>query len=574
MQLNAGHGISLARLKKRRTKAALVLVFITALFLRIHYINCVGFFYDTALLSRGTLKMIGEAGYLNARGYYLTDHPTTRSYPVGPLIFYLLTPPHLMSANPLLTASYMALLNTAAVVLYYLLAKRLFGQRVGLLAGMLYAVSPLSVLFSRMAYNYSFMQLFTVIYLFSLMRVSVEGKSRYIASLLVSMTALIELGQLCFTLSPAAVIVLAVFRPKLNVRYLVLGVILSLIVLVPHLYWDFEHDFHDIKNLFDYGRSNAGTLQSKVTGERFIEYVERQLSMGAAGQMQYQLGYAVYDFYERVDDSVKRGLEAEYYLLLVSMVYVCIYAAVFAARNIRCMLSNLCDIKGRCGLAESDVCTLVAVLFVLSLTLGFMLAATPDNKLLLPRYYVLFLPALYLAAAVFASDIFSLLQVRLGGVGGFVAEKGLPLIRALFLMLMSYILLSNIQFIISYRMFLHEYDYPYGWLTSEPGLPYLFNAAAVEFMRYDSTSRGCSTFTFSEALGQSGRTCSLPALEYTAEDVYNLPVRDPQPRGNFHYFVFAGRPPLGLGGRYNQSIGPFTIYPQNAVFPNRVGACS
>lgn len=67
----------------------------------------------------------------------------------APMNVYILSLPYIFSSDPLVATQYIGLLNVLGVVMAYALARRYYGPGGAIVAGLLYAVAPWSVLYSR-----------------------------------------------------------------------------------------------------------------------------------------------------------------------------------------------------------------------------------------------------------------------------------------------------------------------------------------------------------------------------------------------------------------------------------------
>src|SRR5512136_2040 len=75
----------------------------------------------------------------------------------APFSVYVIVPPFLLTSDPTLATLYIGLLGVVAVLLVYLLARRYYGPLAAVVAGLLYAVSPWAVVFSRKIWAQDFL---------------------------------------------------------------------------------------------------------------------------------------------------------------------------------------------------------------------------------------------------------------------------------------------------------------------------------------------------------------------------------------------------------------------------------
>lgn len=150
---------------KQREFLILLLILILAAFFR---------FYKLA----ESFYFISDAGRdAQAAFKIIIDHKLTLIGPrasvagffLGPFYFYLITIPlWLFKMDPISLAYFASFLGVLAVFLIYLVAKNLFDSLAGLVAAFLYAISPMIIDHSRMAWNPSPVPLFTLLLLLGL----------------------------------------------------------------------------------------------------------------------------------------------------------------------------------------------------------------------------------------------------------------------------------------------------------------------------------------------------------------------------------------------------------------------
>ena len=104
---------------------------------------------DLAPLRYDDVDVLSRARDVLERGLTLTGPLTSWGVPDPPGSVYLMLPAALAPSPPTAAVIWVGLLNVAAVVLTYLLAERFHGRAVAFAAGLLFAVNPWAVYFSR-----------------------------------------------------------------------------------------------------------------------------------------------------------------------------------------------------------------------------------------------------------------------------------------------------------------------------------------------------------------------------------------------------------------------------------------
>lgn len=164
----------------------------------------------------------------------------------GPLFIYLLAPIlWLFNFNPLSGAYLTIFIDILAVLMIFKLAKDFFNEETGLMTSLLYAVSPLVVVYSRLPYHISPIPLATLLFMWSVYKL-ITGKTKFFV------WAWFFFGLLWnFELSTAIFALIFIwlwfdYKWKLKPRYFVGGIMVLLITLSPKIIYDFQHGFTQI----------------------------------------------------------------------------------------------------------------------------------------------------------------------------------------------------------------------------------------------------------------------------------------------------------------------------------------
>lgn len=143
--------------------------------------------------------------------------------------------------NPLAGGYFVGGLGVLGVLGVYLLGKKLFSAKVGLLAAFFYATSPLIIIFDRFPYHLSLVSFFTILFFLFLYFSFTNPKAFLIASLLLGLLMQLELSNL--VLLPVWVIILLELRQKINIKILILSLLAFLIPWTPKIVYDINNGF-------------------------------------------------------------------------------------------------------------------------------------------------------------------------------------------------------------------------------------------------------------------------------------------------------------------------------------------
>src|SRR5262249_2161667 len=189
----------------------------------------------------------------------------TNAY-LGPLYFYLIAVPFLFTAHPLAAVVAMALVNAVAIVLLYRFAARYFGVPVALTASALFAVFPLAVVSARVLWNPALIPLFTIVFIGALYAVIVDGRSRPVIAAFGALAVLTQLHMATIALGAVALIAGALFRPRVRLRDAALGAAAFLAPYAPSLFYEFFHDFANLRAFASAAMPNQGPTGSAALG--------------------------------------------------------------------------------------------------------------------------------------------------------------------------------------------------------------------------------------------------------------------------------------------------------------------
>ncbi len=230
--------------KKKVSVIFILLIFFTSFLLRIYKINDLMYF-------------IGDQGwfYLSARSFILE-----KSIPLvgiasshvwvhqGPFWTYILSVIFtLFGFNPLAPGYFSAFLDAICVVLVYYISLKLYSQKVAIFSSILYAFSPYIILSSRMPYHTSLIPLFTLLFFYFLVKVSLKKiESVPLVILFLSILYNFELATQVLWLVFASVVFInfKYIKSHMNKKLFVSSIACFVFPLIPVIIYDFSHGFN------------------------------------------------------------------------------------------------------------------------------------------------------------------------------------------------------------------------------------------------------------------------------------------------------------------------------------------
>ncbi|OGH23758.1 MAG: hypothetical protein A2958_03335 [Candidatus Levybacteria bacterium RIFCSPLOWO2_01_FULL_38_13] len=207
-----------------------------------------------------TMEFIGDQGwfYLSARDLLLTGNiplvGITSSHTwlhQGPLWTYILSLIFLISNfNPVAPAYFTAIFSVLSTFLIYRVGTILFSRQTGLVSGLLYAVSPLTVLHSRMPYHTTLIPFFSLLFILFIYK-WLSGKAMFFPAVILVLSILynLELSTTSLWIVLVLFMVYGIYKKKQfvsklkNPKIILLSIIGFIVPMLPILIYDFNHGF-------------------------------------------------------------------------------------------------------------------------------------------------------------------------------------------------------------------------------------------------------------------------------------------------------------------------------------------
>ncbi len=238
------------------TRVALVAIMLLAAYLRLGNLELTEFKLDEAhvcsraaeFLASGLPPLVGIGSSVGAAN--------------PPLFTYLMAIPVSLSRNPAVIAGFMALLNLGAVLGCYLLARKHFGEKVGLIATLLFAVSPWAVFYSRKIWAQDLLPPFIGLFFAAIFSTIVKRKPRQLILVLLWLACLIQLHLSALALIPLVVLLLLVFKARINLVPLLVGLLVFALIFAPYIYYDATHGWTNLRTFIEASRG-PGTFDLK-----------------------------------------------------------------------------------------------------------------------------------------------------------------------------------------------------------------------------------------------------------------------------------------------------------------------
>lgn len=238
------------KLKDQKTLFILLIgTLILACFLRFYKLSA----YMTFLGDEGRDAIVIK-NMIDNHHFPLIGPPTSvGNIYLGPLYYYMmLLPMAVFGLSPVAAAGLDAAIGVATVALIYYLGKIWFGRPAGLVASYLYAISSVTIIYSRSSWNPNPAPLFALISIFSLHKLHKAGNFLWLILTGLAIGAALQMHYLAVILILIAFIlwlyeIIQRHFSKLKSQHIVggtLGGIVSFIAFMSPLFWfDLRHNF-------------------------------------------------------------------------------------------------------------------------------------------------------------------------------------------------------------------------------------------------------------------------------------------------------------------------------------------
>lgn len=172
---------------------------------------------------------------------------------LGPLYYYMMgVTMAIFGLNPIAAAGMVAFIGVLTILIIYYLTKTWFGRLAGLVAAFLYAISPVTIIYSRSSWNPNPAPFFTLIGMYGLYKAHKTHQYFWLILVGLAASAAIQMHYLALILLPIYALVWIyelwdIRSLNLKTRNFFVGTIGALIgfilLLFPLILFDFKHNF-------------------------------------------------------------------------------------------------------------------------------------------------------------------------------------------------------------------------------------------------------------------------------------------------------------------------------------------
>ncbi len=242
---------------------ALLFVLAIASYLRLYKISG----YMTFLGDEGRDVLVVKRMIVDHKFTLLGPTASVGGFFMGPVYYYFMAPfLWLFKLDPTGPAVMVALFGIATVYLVYRVGKDFFNEKVGLIASFLYALSPITIAYSRSSWNPNIVPFFAIIVIYFLWRVIARNEWKYLLWVGIALGIGLQLHYIFIFLIFTAIIWFCMLgRSIKHIHFYVLGVIGFLLGYSLFLAFEIRHGFPNTQSIIRFVLEGKGTGFSYVT---------------------------------------------------------------------------------------------------------------------------------------------------------------------------------------------------------------------------------------------------------------------------------------------------------------------
>lgn len=223
------------------------------------------------LLIAGFLRLyrIGDyMGFLGDEGRdalvvkrMIVDHKFTLLGPItsvglmhlGPVYYYFMAPfLALTRLDPVGPAIMVALFSLATILLIFKTGKDFFSIRAGLIASLLYALSPLVIIYSHSSWNPNILPFWAMLIIYSLLQAVIDKRYAWFAVTGAAIGIVIQLHYVALVFIPITIGILALDKFKISIKYWLALIGSGVLTFSPFILFEVRHAYINTLTLWNF----------------------------------------------------------------------------------------------------------------------------------------------------------------------------------------------------------------------------------------------------------------------------------------------------------------------------------
>ncbi len=199
-----------------------------------------------------------------------------------PLFNYFLLPLVIISKDPKVISMLIGLINSIAIGLLFLILKRYYGLKIALVSSLLLSLSPWSILYSRKIWNQDIILPLSLPLIYSFHKLIIEKNLKYWMLYMASSLFLIQIHQASIFFISLITIFLILQKARIDLRYILIGLFIGIIPLVPYIGYELRNQCPDCKSFI--------MVKDKLSIKRSLGTFLRPLQITSQGDFHFIIG--------------------------------------------------------------------------------------------------------------------------------------------------------------------------------------------------------------------------------------------------------------------------------------------
>lgn len=196
-----------------------------------------------------------------------------------PFWYYLMSIAYIFSSSPVTPAFVVVVCGSLTTLFIYLFSERFFDKKTAIFSSLLYAVSPLSIEYSRFAWNPNPVPLFTILTFYFLYIYLYRKKDYGLWWGMISANLALQLHYQGMVVLVFFILVLLIAK-KISLKQFLQLILVNLILFLPFFINEFTHHFENIKGIIAFlFKSQSGSGLKFFGVPFFIKFIFRDFSI-------------------------------------------------------------------------------------------------------------------------------------------------------------------------------------------------------------------------------------------------------------------------------------------------------
>lgn len=266
----------------------LIFILILGAYLRLYRIQD----YMTFLGDEGRDVLVVKRMLIDHKFTLLGPTASVGGFFLGPIYYYFMLPfLWLFNLNPVGPSVMVGIFGTATVLLVYILGKTFFNTTTGLIAALLYALSPVVITYSHSSWNPNLVPFFATILILLIYRLEIKQKAGTLFWLGIVLGIGLQLHYLFLFLMIFLILEIFLVRKSLTKKNIVLGCVGLVLAYSPFLLFELRHSFPNTQMILRFVLTSGDTGFSPLHFVATIKDVINKLFYRLVGESNQTLTY-------------------------------------------------------------------------------------------------------------------------------------------------------------------------------------------------------------------------------------------------------------------------------------------